>query len=112
MALFSISKTLFKSILREPATRRYPFGKARAAFKNTRGRIETNISECIFCGICAARCPAKAITVHKEEKAWAIDRLRCVACGCCTEACPKKCLRMENEYAAPVYQKKIDTYHA
>jgi len=110
MSLFIMAKTAIKSILRKPATRRYPFGPKRPYYKNTRGRIEIDITKCIFCGLCQKKCPTNALTVIREEKKWKIDRMRCCSCGYCVEVCPKKCLSMKNEYMGPSTGEKKDIY--
>ena len=110
MSLFVMVKTVIKSILKKPATVKYPFGPRRAYYKNTRGSIAIDINKCIFCGLCRKKCPTGAISVIKEEKKWKIDRLRCITCGYCIETCPKKCLSMENRYSGPSTGKKEDVY--
>ena len=95
MSLFSFSKSVIASLFRRPATRDYPV-HPRAPFPRTRGHIANDIDTCIFCGMCARKCPTDAIDVSKPETLWAIDRLRCIQCNCCVEVCPVKCLTMEN----------------
>jgi formate hydrogenlyase subunit 6/NADH:ubiquinone oxidoreductase subunit I len=50
---------------------------------------------CVFCGICAKKCPQEAITVVREEKKWEVDNDKCTRCGLCIEGCPKKSLTIE-----------------
>lgn len=104
MKLFTMTKTVTKNLVKGPATLMYPKRK-RIFTRITRGRIENDINNCIFCGICSKRCPTYAIVVTKERKEWQIDRLKCCACNLCVEICPKKCLLMENQYAPPVTEK-------
>ena len=93
-----MTKTVTKNLLVGPATLMYP--KKKRTFKPlTRGRVEVDINECIFCGICSRRCPTYAIVVTKDCKEWQIDRLKCCVCNLCVEICPKECLSMENQYA-------------
>ena len=54
---------------------------------------------CVFCGVCARRCPVSCITVHRQPRtsadkalghfsgSIAVDEERCIACGDCVEAC-------------------------
>ncbi len=102
MSILSMSKTLFKSILHGPYTVLYPLQK-KEIFQRTRGKIEIEISQCIYCGICQKRCPTSAITVDKPSTTWSIERLQCIQCSYCTEVCPKKCLSMGNQYTQPSF---------
>ena len=92
---------IFKNLFWPPATRMYPAVK-RADFEQARGHVEIDISTCIFCGLCARKCPANALTVEKASKAWTIDPYRCIICSACVDACPKKCLSMNHEQSYPV----------
>ena len=51
-------------------------------------------SKCVYCTLCAKKCPVGAITVDRAEKTWEIDRSVCVKCGQCVKNCPKKALTM------------------
>lgn len=66
-----------------------------------RGSIKCAIEQCVFCGKCAACCPAGALAVSETGKTWSINPFRCVLCGECTEVCPEKALgfsaQCENE---------------
>jgi formate hydrogenlyase subunit 6/NADH:ubiquinone oxidoreductase subunit I len=109
MRLFTMTKTVTKNLLSGPATLMYPKVKRRFT-AITRGRVEVNIHECIFCGMCGRRCPTYAIKVTKDCKEWQIDRLKCCTCNLCVEICPKKCLAMENQYAPPLSEKTEAIY--
>ncbi|MDR0852418.1 MAG: 4Fe-4S binding protein [Clostridiales Family XIII bacterium] len=50
---------------------------------------------CVYCGICAKKCPVEAITVDRAAKTWAVDHEKCTRCGFCVESCPKKSLKIE-----------------
>ena len=108
--LFTIAKTISRSLFRKPATRMYPYIK-KENFPVTRGRIFNNIEACIFCGICGRKCPTHAITVTKETKEYDLRSLQCIACGFCVEVCPVKCLTMENHYSSSVYGHNEGIYH-
>ena len=94
MKLFTIFKDIAWNLVRTPATRKYPFEK-RPEFEGTRGKLVIEESKCIYCGICARKCPSNALVVtRKPDQSWQFDRFRCILCAACVEACPKKCLRM------------------
>ncbi len=49
--------------------------------------------KCVFCGRCAAACPAQALNVVKGTRPI-LDRKRCIACCCCHEVCPAHAIHM------------------
>ncbi len=104
-----MAKTVTKNLLSGPATLMYPKEK-RSFSAITRGRVEVNVHQCIFCGICVRRCPTYAISVAKDSKEWQIDRLKCCTCNLCVEICPVKCLSMERQYAPPLSEKTEAIY--
>lgn len=85
-----------KNLVSPPATRRYP-AEARVPFEGTRGHVGIDLSKCVFCGLCARKCPSKAIIVSREQKTFALEHLRCIACEVCVEACNKDSLKMAVE---------------
>ena len=58
------------------------------------GKPVSDPSKCVYCGICAKKCPMQAITVDRVAKTWTLDEDACIACGTCAECCPKKCIIM------------------
>ena len=56
------------------------------------GKPVNDASKCVYCTICARKCPAEALVVDRANKTWVLDEDKCVACGTCAEACPKKCI--------------------
>ena len=109
MQILSMTKTLFKNIIHGPYTVLYPI-KKKANYERTRGSINNDIQNCIFCGICERRCPTGALKVEKADKKWSIERMQCIQCGYCVEVCPKKCLNMNNQYSASSSKKTRDEY--
>jgi formate hydrogenlyase subunit 6/NADH:ubiquinone oxidoreductase subunit I len=109
MAQMTIGKVIARSALSKYATRLYPFEK-REPYAATRGHVVIDINTCIFCSICAKKCPCDAIAVDKTAKTWAIDRMKCIQCGACVEACPKKCLCMDQQYSPASATKGIDSF--
>ena len=109
MNLFSFSNTILKSLFSKPATRMYPFTK-REDYVGTRGSIEIEIRDCIFCAICQRKCPTQAIVVNKAESKWEIDRLRCISCRECVNVCPKKCLSQNTKYSPATVNRDKDSF--
>jgi ech hydrogenase subunit F len=103
--MFDFLGNVLKNVLSKPATRMYPY-ETREAMKDARGALgEIDIDTCIFCGICARKCPSLAIAVNKEERSWVFNRLKCVVCSECVDACPKKCLHMDAPHLGPLLSK-------
>lgn len=109
MSILKMTKTLVKSVFHGPYTVLYPIEK-KENFDRTRGHIEINISDCLFCGLCARRCPTGAITVERSDPKWTIDRFKCIQCNYCCETCPKKCLNMKGQYVTPSAEDVKDEY--
>lgn len=107
--IFKFGGFALKNLFTKPATRNYPNVPARQT-PRTRGAVQVNIDDCIFCGLCNRRCPADAITVDRGAKSWTINRMSCVQCGNCVQNCPKKCLTMEAAYSAPSREKRSELF--
>lgn len=107
--IFKFGGFALKNLFTKPATRAYPDVPARQT-PRTRGAVQVNIDDCIFCGLCNRRCPADAITVDRGAKSWTIQRMSCVQCGNCVQNCPKKCLTMEAAYSAPDCEKRSELF--
>ena len=95
--MFTLIGTILKNAFGRPATRLYPFVK-RPLPPGVRGRLDVEIDKCVYCTLCAKRCPANAITVDREARCWTLNPWACIVCGYCAEACPKKCLSMKPEH--------------
>ena len=54
------------------------------------GKPTQDPSKCVYCTICAKKCPGEALTVDRAAKTWTLDEDKCVACGTCADVCPKK----------------------
>ena len=52
-------------------------------------------SKCIKCGICAQRCPAKAISLAPYPQ---FNRKTCVLCYCCHEMCPQQAIVLRHTF--------------
>ena len=102
--MFEFLKPVFRNLFTKPSTRLYPIAK-REPFANARGHVEGINEDCVFCGICAKKCPADAITVDRSTKTWKLDQFKCVICNVCAESCPKKCISMDNVHRTAEYKK-------
>lgn len=58
------------------------------------GYPQADLSQCVFCTLCAKKCPQSALTVDRAEKKWELNKEACIQCGLCAENCPKKCISM------------------
>ena len=56
------------------------------------GKPTQDPSKCIYCTICARKCPGEALTVDRKEKIWKLDEDKCVMCGTCADVCPKNAI--------------------
>ncbi|MBR4549827.1 MAG: 4Fe-4S binding protein [Oscillospiraceae bacterium] len=56
------------------------------------GKPVQDPAKCVYCTLCAKKCPAGALTVDRAAKTWVLDEDICVGCGTCAEACPKKAI--------------------
>ena len=109
MAYFEMAKLALKWAVSKPPTSRYPF-ESRRMIPGSRGRLAFTKDNCVYCNICAKKCPTGALTVNRAQKQWVIDRLRCICCGYCVEACPKKSLNLVTEHGAPVVKKGQEVF--
>lgn len=101
--------TVLKNLFSKPATLKYPL-EEREYPKRSRGHVNINIEDCIFCGMCSKKCPSLAIKVDRSKNTWKINRMSCVQCENCVNNCPKKCLEMKPGYTKPETSAVVDTY--
>ena len=109
MAYFQMSGLALKWAFRKPPTIRYPF-EPRQFISGSRGRLNFSRDTCVYCTVCAKKCPTGALMVHRAQKKWTIDRLMCIGCGYCVEACPKKSLTFSEDHVAPVVTKDRESF--
>jgi ech hydrogenase subunit F len=109
MGYFQMSKLALKWALTKPPTSRYPF-EPRQAFAGSRGQLVFTKDNCVYCTVCAKKCPTGALLVNRQQKMWAIDRLQCISCGCCVEICPKKCLELSTGHGSPAVSREREIH--
>jgi formate hydrogenlyase subunit 6/NADH:ubiquinone oxidoreductase subunit I len=109
MGYFQMSKLALKWAFKKPPTSRYPFAP-RQILAGSRGTLVFTRETCVFCNVCAKKCPTAALVVNRAQKKWAIDRLRCIACGYCVDACPKDSLAMGGDHMRPTVTRDRESY--
>jgi len=109
MPYFEMSRLALKWALTKPPTSRYPF-EPRRPIPGSRGQLVFTKDNCVYCTVCAKKCPTGALLVNRAQKKWAIDRLRCISCGYCVDVCPKKSLSLSTQHGHPAVTKDRE-YH-
>ena len=100
MSYFTMTQMALKWVFSKPATSSYPF-TPREEIKGSRGWLLFTDEACVYCNVCAKKCPTGALVVNRAEKSLAIDRLSCITCGCCVEVCPKDSLVLDSGHGNP-----------
>ena len=59
------------------------------------GKPAMDPEKCVYCTLCAKKCPQSAITLDRQAKTWKLDDEKCVGCGICASSCPKKAIEMK-----------------
>ncbi len=84
-----------RSILRD-----FPdlFGGRLVRFLEPRPKINQKI--CVGCGVCAASCPKKTISIREKDgkKRLKIQDKNCIRCYCCQEMCPKNAVKIQKNF--------------
>ena len=99
-------KLIMQNLFHKPATRKYPF-ESRLTFERSRGHVIFNSENCVYCGLCARKCPADAIKVDRTNKTIKLNTFRCIICSECITSCPKKSIILSNERIYPAKEKVI-----
>ena len=100
MPYFEMARLAVKWLLTKPATTAYPF-VPRTPLSGSRGELVFTKENCVYCTVCAKKCPTGALTVVRAQKKWSINRLRCISCGACVDICPKNSLALSTAHGAP-----------
>jgi len=66
--------------------------------------IVCDTKKCIKCGLCAKKCPAKAIILKPYP---VINTKKCIRCFCCIEICPQDALSLRHDPKVAKAMKKI-----
>lgn len=106
--MLEMLKVTLSNLFSKSATRRYPY-TVREPFERTRGQIVFSDTNCVYCSMCAKKCPADAIEVDRPSKTWKLNAYRCIICGECVSSCPKNCIVISNERRKPTEDKLVVT---
>ncbi len=68
--------------------------KVKKAAAAASSKPKQDPEKCVYCTLCAKKCPQEAITVDRAEKVWKLDESKCIECGTCATACPKKAITL------------------
>ena len=95
-----VSGTFIKAAPKKPAPKPAPAegapaeAAAPAIQPRGDGKPAQDPNKCVYCTLCAKKCPAGALTVDRAAKTWTLDEDACVACGTCAGVCPKDAIVM------------------
>ncbi|HBQ85699.1 MAG TPA: hypothetical protein DD811_04345 [Syntrophomonas sp.] len=103
--------TIMKNLFSRPETRLYP-AEVRELYPHTRGHIEFEEEKCVFCTMCAKRCPSGAITVDRDNKTWTLEPFRCIVCETCIEGCPREAIKLIEQWRTPACAKPTEVYRS
>jgi ech hydrogenase subunit F len=95
--MFKMTPTILRNFVSKRATRLYPV-VVRPPFPGVRGGLCNDVAACNFCGICAAKCPSRCISVDKKSATWQCDPFVCIFCGICVDACKTGSLHQDPLY--------------
>jgi formate hydrogenlyase subunit 6/NADH:ubiquinone oxidoreductase subunit I len=109
MPYFQMSRLALKWAFTKPPTTAYPF-EPRRAIAGSRGQLVFTKDNCVYCTVCAKKCPTGALKVDRAQKMFIIERLRCISCACCVEICPKNSLSLSTDHGFPVTTKTSESY--
>lgn len=56
------------------------------------GKPVQDPTKCVYCTICAKKCPQGALEADRANKVWKCNYEECIACGNCANVCPKKAI--------------------
>ena len=112
-----VSGTFFKAAPKKPAPKpAAPAAAPKAEAAPAAGVIKPRDdgkpvqvpSKCVYCTLCAKKCPAGALTVDRAARRWTLDEDSCVACGTCATVCPKKAILMPGDEPVAVEAPKAE----
>ena len=93
-----VSGTFIKAPPKKPAPKpstapaAKPAAAAPAAAAPAAAEAPKAEAACVYCTICARKCPGEALTVDRAAKTWTLDEDKCVMCGTCADVCPKNAI--------------------
>ena len=59
------------------------------------GKPTMDSEKCVYCTLCAKKCPQNALKVDRKEKIWELNQEACIQCGICMSVCPKHAIEMK-----------------
>lgn len=101
MSLFAFVRTALANLVQGPCTERYP-QQRRTLPAGVRGSLVFDRATCVYCTLCAKKCPTGALKVDRPGREWTINRLRCISCDYCVQVCPKQSLRLDPVHMQPM----------
>lgn len=106
MRLPSLMREVWTNLLKKPTTVKYPYEKTPIP-QTYRGKHELIRERCTGCGLCAAICPASAITMRVvNEKIFPeINLSKCIFCYQCEDVCPRGAIKRGKEYELASWSK-------
>ncbi len=78
----------------KPAKQAAPAAATPAVQPRDDGKPVSDPTKCVYCTLCAKKCPMGAIEVDRAAKTWKLNEDACIACGTCAASCLKKCILM------------------
>ena len=107
---------MFRTILEQPVTAQYPFGKTSLP-QRFRGKLDVDPVKCTGCSICEIVCPAGVITMvpvakktigsrQVDIKRPIFDLYTCISCGQCVDDCRFGALTLTHAFELAVFDKE------
>lgn len=83
----SLIQRLKQRLTGKPATEAAPLPEL--------GRVVSDASRCVQCGVCGYNCPVGIAVRDYARQGLPVDDPACISCGACIAVCPRGTLRWE-----------------